>query len=68
MDNRLLDDTITYVRKELTAIHHDLTWADGAQAESFRTRQTRLMAELDRLESLRTTAVAAVLVQRNDAK
>jgi hypothetical protein len=53
MDRQLLDDTITYVRKELTSIHQDLTWADGSQAESFRVRQMRLLAELDRLESLR---------------
>jgi hypothetical protein len=60
MDNRLLDDTISYVRKELTAIHNDLTWADGVQAESFKVRRSRLMAELDRLESLRLTVATSV--------
>ena len=53
MTQQLLDDTIAYVRKELTGIHESLTWADGAQAETFRMRQARLRAELDRLESLR---------------
>jgi len=56
MNNRLLDDTIAYVRKELTNIHQDLTWADGAKAETLQTRQTRLLAEFDRLESMRHTS------------
>lgn len=55
MNRQLLDETIAYLRKELTSIHHDLTWADGVQAESFRVRQIRLLAELDRLEALRRT-------------
>ncbi|MCS6774591.1 MAG: hypothetical protein RMM31_11555 [Anaerolineae bacterium] len=55
MTRQMLDDTIAYVRKELTNIHQDLTWADGAQAEAFRVRQARLLAELDRLEAIRRT-------------
>ena len=55
MEMQLLDETITYVRKELTRIHLDLTWADGVQAESLQTRQSRLMAELNRLEAMQTT-------------
>jgi hypothetical protein len=53
MDKQVLDETIAYVQKELTRIHEDLTWADGSQAEAFRVRKTRLVAELDRLESIR---------------
>ena len=53
MQPQLIDDTISYVRKELTRLHQDLMWADGVQEESYRTRQTRLQAELNRLESLR---------------
>jgi hypothetical protein len=53
MNNHVLDQTISYVQKELTRIHHDLTWADGAQAEAFKTRMARLVAELDRLEAIR---------------
>ncbi|PJF48043.1 MAG: hypothetical protein D6709_07430 [Chloroflexi bacterium] len=60
MTRQLLDETIAYLRKELTSIHYDLTWADGAQAESFRVRQMRLLAELDRLEALRRTMAAPV--------
>lgn len=56
MDRNVLDHTIAYVLKELTRIHQDLMWADGAQAESYRTRQLRLQAELDRLEALRRSA------------
>jgi hypothetical protein len=56
MDRNLLDHTIAYVLRELTRINQDLTWADGAQAESYRTRQLRLEAELDRLEALRRGA------------
>lgn len=58
MNKQLLDDTIAYIRKELTSIHHDLTWADGTQAEAFRVRQIRLQAELDRLEALRRSMIA----------
>lgn len=57
MNKQLLDDTIAYIRKELTSIHHDLTWADGTQAEAFRVRQIRLQAELDRLEALRRSMI-----------
>lgn len=60
MNRQLLDETIAYLRKELTSIHHDLTWADGAQAESFRVRQVRLLAELDRLEALRRTVATPI--------
>ncbi|BCX03634.1 MAG: hypothetical protein KatS3mg053_1572 [Candidatus Roseilinea sp.] len=60
MNRQLLDETIAYLRKELTSIHHDLTWADGVQAESFRVRQIRLRAELDRLEALRRTIAAPI--------
>jgi len=60
MNKQLLDETIAYLRKELTSIHHDLTWADGTQAESFRVRQIRLLAELDRLEALRRTLVTPI--------
>lgn len=60
MDRRLLDDTIMYVRKELTRIHQDLTWADGSHAESLKVRQMRLLAELDRLESLRRIVPTSV--------
>ncbi|MFN4293070.1 MAG: hypothetical protein ACK4JD_02950 [Thermoflexales bacterium] len=63
MTRQLLDETIAYLRKELTSIHHDLTWADGAQAESFRMRQIRLLAELDRLEALRRTMAAPVTMR-----
>jgi hypothetical protein len=60
MNKQLLDETIAYLRKELTSIHHDLTWADGTQAEAFRVRQIRLLAELDRLEALRRTLATPV--------
>ncbi len=60
MNRQLLDETIAYIRKELTSIHYDLTWADGMQAESFRARQIRLLAELERLEALRRTVATPV--------
>ena len=53
MNKQVLDETIAYVKKELTRIHQDLTWADGSQAESYKLRSARLAAELDRLESMR---------------
>ncbi len=60
MNKQLLDETIAYLKKELTNIYHDLTWAEGIQAEAFRTRQARLMAELDRLEMLRRSSVTSL--------
>jgi hypothetical protein len=57
MNKQLLDETIAYLKKELANIYYDLTWAEGIQAEAFRTRQARLMAELDRLEMLRRSSV-----------
>ncbi len=55
LNRRIVDETLAYVRQELTRLAQDLTWADGAQAETFRVRRARLLAELDRLESLRRT-------------
>ena len=60
MNKQLLDETIAYLKKELTNIYYDLTWAEGIQAEAFRTRQARLMAELDRLEMLRRSSVTSL--------
>jgi hypothetical protein len=59
MDRQVLDETITYVKKELTRIHQDLTWADGSQAEAYKLRSARLAAELDRLESMRCLTPAS---------
>ncbi len=53
MNRKIVDETLAYVRQELTRLTQDLTWADGLQAEAFRVRKARLLAELDRLESLR---------------
>jgi len=60
MNKQLLDETIAYLKKELTNIYHDLTWAEGIQAETFKTRQARLMAELDRLEMLRRSSATSL--------
>ena len=56
MTKQLIDETLTYVRRELTRLSEDLTWADGLEAERMRTRHTRLVAELDRLELMRQSA------------
>jgi len=65
MNRQLLDETIAYLKKELTNVYHDLTWAEGVQAEVFRTRQARLMAELDRLEMLRRTSATSLSLVRS---
>jgi hypothetical protein len=65
MNRQLLDETIAYLKKELTNVYHDLTWAEGIQAEVFRTRQARLMAELDRLEMLRCTSATSPSLVRS---
>jgi hypothetical protein len=56
MTKQLIDDTLVYVRRELTRLSEDLTWADGAEAERLSTRRSRLLAERDRLEYLRQSA------------
>jgi hypothetical protein len=65
MTRQLVDDTMTYVRQELTRISQDLTWADGAEAQRLYVRQSRLTAELDRLGIMRQTLNTA---QTADAK
>ncbi len=65
MNRQLLDETIAYLKKELTNICYDLTWAEGIQAEAFKTRQARLMAELDRLEMLRRSAGTSLPLVRS---
>lgn len=58
MTKQIIDETLSYVRRELTRLSEDLMWADGAEAERLRTRRSRLVAELDRLELMRQSAVS----------
>lgn len=54
MNHQIIDDATRYIRQELNRIGQDLTWADGATEEKLRARQSRLQAELDRMETLKT--------------
>jgi hypothetical protein len=53
MTRQLVDDTMNYVRKELTRIAHESNWADGIEAQRLNVRRMRLVAELERLGMLR---------------
>ena len=52
MNHQIITDATRYIRQELNRIHQDLTWADGTTEEKLRARQSRLQAELDRMEAL----------------
>ncbi len=60
MNRQVLENAIAYIRRELTRIHHELTCADGAQADALLVRRARLTAELERLESIRYTVLPAM--------
>jgi hypothetical protein len=53
MTRDLVENTMAYVRKELTEIAQMLSWSDGSELRRLTTRQSRLIAELDRLTMIR---------------
>jgi hypothetical protein len=55
MTRQLVDDTMDYIRKELTTLSQQSHWADGAEAQRLCVRRLRLIAELDRLALVRQT-------------
>ncbi len=65
MTRQIVDDTMAYVRQELTRISQDMTWADGAEAQRLEVRQSRLAAELDRLSMMRQSLASDVKLPEN---
>ena len=55
MNKQQLDQQIEFVRRELTRISQEVQYLEGTQQQALRVRQTRLAAELDRLEAQRHT-------------
>jgi hypothetical protein len=53
MTRQLVDDTMDYIRRELTTLSQQSNWADGAEAQRLNVRRLRLIAELDRLALVR---------------
>jgi hypothetical protein len=51
MNKQTIEDTTSYVRKELKRIAQEMLWADGAQEETLLVRREKLQAELRRLET-----------------
>ncbi|MCL5998959.1 MAG: hypothetical protein M1546_23305 [Chloroflexi bacterium] len=60
MNKQSIDQQIDFVRRELTRISHEVHYLEGTQLQTLRVRQSRLAAELDRLEGLRRNGPAAV--------
>jgi hypothetical protein len=50
MNRQLLKQQIDFVRSELTHISQEMLYLEGVHQQTLRVRQTRLVAELDRLE------------------
>jgi hypothetical protein len=50
MNRQLVKQQIDFVRSELTHISQEMLYLEGVHQQTLRVRQTRLVAELDRLE------------------
>jgi hypothetical protein len=57
VNKQVLQDTTSYVRKELDRIAQELVWADGLQEEWLMKRKASLKTELRRLETLDSAVV-----------
>ena len=53
MNKQQFDQQIEYVRRELTRISQEVQYQEGTQLQTLRVRQSRLAAELERLEAQR---------------
>ena len=66
MNKQHIDQQTEYIRHELTHISQELLYQDGSQLQMLRVRQSRLMAELERLQALQVSGIfgAALLNAR----
>jgi hypothetical protein len=62
MDKQHIDQQIEYVRHELTRISQELVYLDGTQLQMLRVRQSRLVAELERLQALQVSGSFGALL------
>ena len=65
MNREQVDQQMDYVRRELTRISQELIYLDGPSAQSLRVRQSRLAAELERLQALQLSGCLAILSLRD---
>ena len=50
MNRQQLDQQLDYLRRTLTQINLEMLYLEGSQLQARQMRQTRLVAELERLE------------------
>ena len=68
MNKQHIDQQIEYVRHELTRISQELLYLDGTQLQMLRVRQSRLAAELERLQAMQISgALSVTLMNGRDA-
>ncbi len=67
MDKHHVDQQIEYVRHELTRISQELLYQDGTRLQMLRVRQSRLTAELERLQALQVSgSFGAALMNKRE--
>jgi hypothetical protein len=66
MNKQHIGQQIDYVCHELTRISHELRYLDGTQLQMLRVRQSRLEAELERLQAMRVTGPFATTSLMSD--
>lgn len=60
MNKQRVEQQIAFVRRELTRLNQEISLHEGAQVETLRIRQNRLIAELERLEGMLRNQPVAV--------
>ncbi|HEY3288644.1 MAG TPA: hypothetical protein VGK87_00815 [Anaerolineae bacterium] len=65
MNRQQLDRQIEYLLHALTLITHELQYLEGTNARTLRIRQTRLCAELERVQNQRVDAPQILSRQHN---
>lgn len=66
MNKQHIDQQIDYVRHELTRISQELVYQDGTQLQMLRVRQSRLVAELERLQALQVSGSFGALLTSHE--
>ena len=62
MNRQQLDKQIEYLRRELTNITQELYYLEGPKAQALRIRQSRLSAELERVQDKRFDVPYTIMV------
>jgi cob(I)alamin adenosyltransferase len=61
MNKQQIDQQMQYIQQELTRIGQEMTYQEGTQLQSLQVRQSRLAAELERLQAFQLTTTSATL-------